>query len=322
MDLVWKTVGCGLAPGVTKRKFPIMSLSEYRIEIDPSRVEDVDAVLQEFAWEGWNLLEDVIDKRAWIQGIGSDREELERQWEALSAVLQSSTGLGLRLGRPEVAALADQDWKDSYKAHFRAWHFGPLHWVPEWEKATYVVPEGEKVLWLDPGLAFGTGNHETTRLCCEDLVLFTAERLKAPRLRGSRVIDAGCGSGILALSAALLGVECVRGFDNDAEAVRISGENARANGLETRVTFSVGDLLTGFAGEKADLVLANIQADILMRFHRELLDAVAPGGWLVLSGILARELETVRQTFATAAPAWQVTSREMGEWSSLRLVSP
>lgn len=136
------------------------------------------------------------------------------------------------------------------------------------------------------------------------------------------VIDAGCGSGILALSAVRLGFGRVAAFDNDPEAVRVSVENGELNGLANRVEFYVGDLISGLAGRSADVVLANIQADVLMRFARELLAAVAPGGWLVLSGILAREQEQVRAAFAAAAPGWSVDGRVMGEWSDLQLVRP
>src|SRR5690606_39178015 len=127
--------------------------------------------------------------------------------------------------------------------------------------------------WLDPGMAFGTGNHETTRLCCERLALYAARCGNA-----GRVIDAGCGSGILALSAAKLGFGGVAGFDNDAEAIRVSRENAELNGLAGKVDFYVGDLITGLAGRQAELVLANIQSDVLIRFVEELCRTVAPGG--------------------------------------------
>src|SRR5690606_20866337 len=103
------------------------------------------------------------------------------------------------LGSPAYRMLGDADWRDSYKEHFKAWQFGRLHWVPVWQRESFTLPEGDAVLWLDPGLAFGTGNHETTRLCVERLVTLTEERGPV-----GRVVDAGCGSGILALSAALL----------------------------------------------------------------------------------------------------------------------
>jgi ribosomal protein L11 methyltransferase len=194
-------------------------------------------------------------------------------------------------------------------------------------------------LWLDPGLAFGTGNHETTRLCCERLVAIatrskghgawsrigrTETQNSKPRTQNHalRVIDAGCGSGILALSAVLLGFGEVSGFDNDPEAVRISGENATLNGLAGRVVFRTAGLDDGLAGVQADVLLANIQADVLMRFAPVLVGAVAPGGSLVLSGILAQELAQVRAVFEKAAPGWRIDTQVMGEWSDLAAERP
>ncbi|MCU0794060.1 MAG: 50S ribosomal protein L11 methyltransferase, partial [Opitutaceae bacterium] len=115
----------------------------------------------------------------------------------------------------------------------------------------------------------------------------------------------------------------VAGFDNDAEAVRVSEENAALNDLAGVVRFATADLVTGLpAGTQAEVVLANIQADVLMRFVSELVGAVAPGGLLVLSGILAHENEKVRAAFAPATAGWTVEHRVMGEWSDVALSRP
>ncbi len=294
-----------------------MALLEIRIEIPAARAPAADEVLLERGWENWSVLEDVIARRAWVIGLGSDADVLRAEWISLAAAGVDA------LGEAVLRVLADADWRDSYKAHFHAWRFGRLHWVPIWEREAFRLPPGDAVLWLDPGLAFGTGNHETTRLCVERLVALAERREKAGEAKaGARVIDAGCGSGILALSAALLGFRDVRGFDNDPEAVRVSGENAALNGLADRVEFFVGDLVGGLAGRSAEIVLANIQADVLTRFARELVASVAPGGALVLSGILAPENAQVRAAFAAVAPGWSVDARVMGEWSDVLLVRP
>ncbi|CAM2928625.1 50S ribosomal protein L11 methyltransferase [Rariglobus hedericola] len=291
-----------------------MSLFEIKAEIPPEAVDAIDEVLLELGVEGWSLLQDVIVKRAWIVGIFENEATGDARWSELLPLI---AGIA-EPADPERRALADQDWRDSYKAHFKASQFGRLHWVPVWEREKFQPGAGEVVIWLDPGLAFGTGNHETTRLCCERLVALAA---KAGALVDDwRVIDAGCGSGILALSAAKLGFRRIAGFDNDPEAVRVSEENAELNGLAGAVEFFTGDLVTGLAGgRQAEVVLANIQADVLMRFVNELTVSVAPGGALVLSGILAIELEKVRAVFAAAVPAWTIESRIMGEWSDLAL---
>lgn len=311
--------GIGVAADASGRDRGRMALVEIKIEIAATSAAAADDVLLELGVENWSVLEDVIAKRAWVQGICAGETEALAQWRSLAPAMAAS---GVQsAAEPVVRSLGDADWRDSYKAHFHAWQFGRLHWVPAWERATFFLPPGHAVLWLDPGLAFGTGNHETTRLCVERLATLAESRTDVAPLR---LVDAGCGSGILALSAALLGFRNVSGFDNDREAVRVSEENAALNGLAGRVDFQVGDLLSGLAdrAESVDVLLANIQTDVLMRFARELIGAVAPGGQLVLSGILATENASVRAVFAALVPAWAVEARVMGEWSDVVLSRP
>jgi len=267
-----------------------MSLYESKTEVPFESVDAIDDVLLELGVEGWSLLQDVIVRKAWLLGIFEQENEAQARWTELHPLLTAAGVAVTTFTEPVVRLLPDQDWRDSYKAHFKASQFGRLHWVPVWEREKFQPASGEVVIWLDPGLAFGTGNHETTRLCCERLVAL-AEKAGG-KAADWRVIDAGCGSGILALSAAKLGFKRVAGFDNDPEAVRVSEENAALNGLAGAVEFFTGDLVSGLAGgRQAEIVLANIQADVLMRYVNELVGAVASGGALVLSGILAIELE-------------------------------
>jgi ribosomal protein L11 methyltransferase len=290
-----------------------MAVIEFRVEVALGAVPAIEELLAEHEEQRVMLLEDKPSGRAWITGYFDSREAAQAAWHEVAGWLEPEW----IAFEPEMRELADQDWKESYKHHFKAWQFGPLHWVPVWERETFSLPAGEQVLWLDPGMAFGTGNHETTRLVVERLVAFAAEQGN-----GGRVIDAGCGSGILALSAAKLGFTRLEAFDNDPLAVEVSEENATLNGLGGRVRFFVGDLVTGLEGRQAELVMANIQADVLMRFVTELTRAVAPGGLLVLSGILERENAQVREAFARAVPAWTIEARIMGEWSDLALRRP
>ena len=108
-----------------------MDLAEIRVEIPPQAVEATDDLLLELGVEGWSLMEDVIIRRAWIVGVFSDRAEAEARWVELQPQLPVPP-----LGPPEIRMLAESDWRDSYKAHFKAWKFGRLHWVPVWEQAT------------------------------------------------------------------------------------------------------------------------------------------------------------------------------------------
>ncbi|SDS29649.1 50S ribosomal protein L11 methyltransferase [Opitutus sp. GAS368] len=290
-----------------------MAVFELKTEVLLDTAPALEDLLAEREEQRLMVLEDKPSGRAWLMGYFGSRAEAAAAWKDLAGALDAAW----TKTEPVVRELPDEDWKNSYKAHFKAWKFDRLNWVPVWERETFVLPAGEEVLWLDPGMAFGTGNHETTRLCCERLTRFAAARGSS-----GRVIDVGCGSGILALSAAKLGFREIAAFDNDPEAIRVSEENAALNELAGRVEFYCGDLVSGLAGRAAELVLANIQADVLMRFVQELSAAVVPGGQLVLSGILGQELETVRAKFAGVAAGWRVESRVLGEWADLALTRP
>lgn len=287
-----------------------MTVFEFKVEITLGAVPAVEELLAQHEEQHLMVLEDKPAGRAWLAGYYESRAEAEEGWKHFAGLIDA----GWLTSEPVISELADKDWKESYKEHFKAWQFGRLHWVPVWERETFQLPQGEQVLWLDPGMAFGTGNHETTRLVVERLVSIAAKCGAS-----GRVIDAGCGSGILALSANKLGYDRVAAFDNDPLAVEVSRQNAELNGLAGKVDFYVGDLVTGLAGHQAELVLANIQADVLIEFSPQLLAAVAPEGVLVLSGILASELAQVREAFAGRPPGWAVDSRIMGEWSDLVL---
>lgn len=215
-----------------------MQLWEIRAEIPADAAEGTELALLESGFGGWTLLEDAVARRAWIVGIFGGEAEAESRWSGLLPSLPAAP-----LGEARSQRLPDADWANSYREHFKPWTFGRLHWVPVWERGSFRIPEGHSALWLDPGMAFGTGNHETTRLCIERLVeIEGGARGGEGPAKALPVVDAGCGSGILALSAALLGFRDVSGFDSDPEAVRVSRENAQLNGLADSVRFSAADL--------------------------------------------------------------------------------
>ncbi len=288
-----------------------MAVFELKAEVVLGAVPAIEDLLAEREEQHLMVLEDKPSARAWLTGYFDTKDQAHAAWQEFRALLDTSW----LMAEPTVNELADKNWKESYKEHFKAWKFGRLHWVPVWERDVFQLPQGEEVLWLDPGMAFGTGNHETTRLVVERLVSLCGEH--GPK---GRVIDAGCGSGILALSAAKLGYQNIAAFDNDPLAVDVSKENAELNGLTGRIEFYVGDLVTGLAGRQADVLLANIQADVLMKFARELLGALSPAGVLILSGILASEQAQVRALFESMPGDWSTDSRVLGEWSDLVVV--
>lgn len=266
----------------------------------------------------WMLYHEGPGRPHYLMGYFETREEASAAWAELRRSFK-------RL--PEacpMGELADRDWKEAYKEHLRPWSQGRLHWVPSWMRASHPLPEGAAVIWFDAGLAFGTGDHPTTRLCAIRLMDYLEGRNPAT----VRVTDAGCGSGILALSAARLGCGRVAGFDRDPEAVRVSLANREENGVPAEAAaFAHHGLEAGlpWAGP-ADVLLANIISDVLLIYADNLVAATAPGGVLALSGILATEQERVRAHFeAKAREAWggcRSDGRVMGEWSDVALFRP
>ena len=243
---------------------------------------------------------DVEETSATMQIFLPDASDAPRAAEALVA---AGRIVGLDLA-PVTGTIPDEDWKLSYRKHFKTEVISPRLVVrPPWEAVT--PAPGQKVLTLDPGIAFGTGQHPTTRACLDAIDALAAENADRTFL------DVGCGSGILSIAAALEGFRDVRGFDNDPDAVRNANENAEANGLGA--LFSDGDLSVPGTAAPADVVAANVLAPVLVRFAREVGALVNPGGRLILSGILDEQYEEVRAAYAALGFA-EVSNRLIGEW--------
>ena len=205
----------------------------------------------------------------------------------------------------KVRTFPDEDWTLSYRLHFKITEISSrLVVVPTWE--SHEPAAGQAVLKMDPGMAFGTGNHATTRACLE----YIAE--SEPK---QSFLDVGCGSGILAVAAKLLGFGDVRGFDLDADAVEVAKETASLNGVD--VPFFRGDLSGHMEGNPkiapADFVAANVLGPILIRFAERIASLVNPGGELVLSGILDELYPEVKAKYETLGFS-EKTSKIAGEW--------
>ena len=195
----------------------------------------------------------------------------------------------LKKAHPEYApllmtmdGLEDADWENNWKAFYKPMEIGErLIVIPDWEEAD---PNGRVALRLNPGLIFGTGSHATTRLCLQAL-----ERLVQP---GMRVLDLGCGSGILSIAALLLGADSAFGCDIDDKAVDVAYENAALNGIgKDRYTVRAGDVLSdrklrADMGAGYDIVVANIVADVIIALAATARDLMAPGGYFLCSGII------------------------------------
>lgn len=225
--------------------------------------------------------------------------------QALEADFQR-TGRRDALTRFSISAVPEQDWMQKWKEGFEAVQIGErLMVAPSWRLPE--KKEGRVVIQIDPGMAFGTGTHETTRLCLEAI-----ER----HWRGRSLLDVGTGTGILAIAAALLepGSRVVA-IEIDPQAVEVARENLATNGVLGSV-----ELLEGqpglLAGEEFDVVVANLTAEVIIDLVEDLERRIATGGYLILSGILGELAQDVEN--ALAGSGLKITERRVaGEWSAL-----
>ena len=225
------------------------------------------------------------------------------------------------LGHSEIGfsmrseAVTEEDWANSWKKHHKLHRIGKSIVIcPSW--VDYCAEEGELVLRIDPGSSFGTGGDETTRVCLR--LLETSVRA------GDRVLDMGCGSGVLSIAALLLGAGSSLGVDIDKNAVEAAKENARLNGVGERFEGLFGNVLTNveFAdkfGRDFDLICANIMADVHIAMKDMHFKKLKPGGGLILSGIIAHRADEVRTVFESGGFECTGTAEENG-WLALGFV--
>ena len=215
-----------------------------------------------------------------------------------SAAVRRSLRIALRFA-PLVAPprwrrtrrLREEDWRDSWKRYFRPMRIGRRLLVkPSW--ATYEVAAGDTVIEIDPGMAFGTGQHPTTAMCLRAL----EERLRP----GDAVLDLGAGSGILAIAAVRLGAERALALDTDPQAVKAARQNAAANGVAAVVDVREGTLPGAAPAEPIDLIVANISGLTIERLAPAFARALAPGGFLVASGFLEDAIDGLGRALEAA----------------------
>jgi ribosomal protein L11 methyltransferase len=209
----------------------------------------------------------------------------------------------------EAADVPDVDWVACFREGFRAFDAGRFRIAPAWDAPATASP---LTLVVDPGRAFGTGTHETTRLCLESIEALAARR------RLGRTLDLGAGTGLLAIAACRLGAGPVVATDVDPDATASSARHARLNGAPLRVVRADGG--RGLRLAAFDLVLANLMALFLVDRADEVRSLLAPGGALVLSGLLAGDVPEVRAVYDPLCGA--PLERRLGEWAALVYEDP
>lgn len=206
----------------------------------------------------------------------------------------------------EVCDLDDADWVNEWKKYYKPIHIGKIVIVPKWIK--YTTEADERVVLIDPGMAFGTGSHESTRLCLE---LFGELDCV-----GKSVLDIGAGSGILGISASICGAESVYLSDIAPLAVKACHENAELNNIKNAV-ITQADLLEN-ATVKGDIVFANITADILIALSGNIGNVLKKDGYIILSGIIHKRYDDVLNAYLDKGYILD-KSVVLGEWCGLRL---
>ncbi len=221
--------------------------------------------------------------------------------------MASNCGGALPLGSLEMTKreVEGDDWIEIWKKHFRPIHLGAIVVVPEWIE--YEKKEGEQVVLLDNNMAFGTGEHETTAMCVKLLQQYITPQ--------SVCIDVGCGSGILGISAIKLGAKRAYLSDIDFVAVESARHNAALNGVTEKVEIIKSDLLEN-SEVSADIILANITADILVGLAPSMPKNLKRGGKLILSGIIESKEEEVLSAFGAQGLRLEKRMKE-GEWIAL-----
>lgn len=284
---------------------------------DPQDAEELLDKKNEYEWDyiDRSLLENQ-EKEPVVSVFFEDTEEGRRQVQELkisvmmlkSKEMEGVFGWDADLGRlyAEDRVVDDEDWKDKWKEYFKpAKVTETLVVKPTWE--TYEKTGSEKVIELDPGMAFGTGTHETTTMCMELMEHYLKE--------GQSVLDIGCGSGILSIAAAFLGSSRVLGIEIDPDAVRTARENVSANDVSELVEIREGDL-TKDVDEKADLIAANLIAPLVIQLAEPAAEHLNEGGVFISSGILTERKEEVEKAIREAG--FEILEiREKGEWCAI-----
>jgi ribosomal protein L11 methyltransferase len=283
-------------------KSAILSWQALDVEIEPAAVEAVQYALMEAGALGTETIERG-DKSLQVTGYFSSVPEREQVREELLEALRIYALPTSSVRDMNLRQVANRDWLEEWKRSWQPVEVGRFIVALPWSD----VPQSEDriVIRIEPGMAFGTGTHETTRLC-----LLAIEKY----FTGNSFLDVGTGTGILAIAAAKMNPGArIEACDSDGDAIAVALENASVNGVADRIRFDVGSLEVTTAS--ADLVCANLTADVIVQLLPQLIGATC--GHLILSGILVEQLELVRARLLECGVTSELEIRQDGEWVAL-----
>ena len=277
--------------------------------VNQNLVLEIESFLFESAPSPWSIVLNRKSKVLFLEGIFKNKQDYQEKIQHLHESLSKS------LDQIKIEKL-DESWKEAYKNHFKTWSYKGINFIPEWERVKNANDIGDSCVYIDPGMAFGTGNHETTRLCIELLTdLYYQQAI--PK---NSFLDVGCGSGILSIFAQVLGFRSIAGIDNDECAIANSKINASINFKSPKINFSKKNI-SSIDSNLYNCVVANIQSDVLMTYCTKFTRALQKKGNLILSGILDYEVEVVRKTFQmqlqTDRLDANIYTREKSGWCAL-----
>ncbi|MBQ9299484.1 MAG: 50S ribosomal protein L11 methyltransferase [Clostridia bacterium] len=242
-----------------------------------------------------------VQVKAWFENV-----EALRGLQNILSALPAMTGMDLGSLKISSQGVQEQDWSECWKQYYKPFRAGKrLVIKPSWE--SWEEQPGDLIIELDPGMAFGTGTHETTAMCVEMI---------EKHYQSGRVLDVGTGSGILAIAAARLGAKQVLGVDIDPMAVRVARENVEKNGLSHVIDIREGDLVAGLGDVKCAFAVANILADVIALLAAPLKNHLAENAIFVCSGILKEREDDVRGVLE--ANGYRLFDRlQKGDWVAL-----
>lgn len=287
---------------------------------DPEDIEDVFSKEHQYDWDYVDdSIKEELEREPSISAYFEDTEENREKVQQLkiavmmlkSRELEGAYGWDADFGRlyAEDIYVNDEDWKDKWKEFFKPSRITDRLVVkPTWEEYS---PSGEElVIELDPGMAFGTGTHETTALCMRLIEKYLGDNPESRKL-----LDIGCGSGILSIGAALLGCGEILAVDIDEDAVRTAAENVEKNGLENKIKVIKGDLAEG-VDFKGDIIAANLMADLVIRLASSAAAHLNEGGIFISSGILMEKKDKVEEAISSCGFSIKEVVCD-GEWCAI-----